>query len=163
MTSNNNTEETPVISPYLSISLGGTSPYFQSQSPHHIPSVLKQKSPWRYLLSVFCSRVLPSKPKWKPRCHFLSEMNSWIHASAHCGEESSAPDKAQIPKSTQEKVIGLVIRLYRAPGETQAGRDCLGKPIPTWPWIAFGFDSTSDNFLSEVKYSFSLLEYFFYW
>jgi len=44
-------------------------------------------------------------------------MNSWIHASAHCGEKSSVQDKTQIPKSTQGKVTGLVIRVCREPGE----------------------------------------------
>lgn len=57
-------------------------------------------------------------------------MKSWIHASAHCGEESSAQDNEQTQKSTQEKVIGLVIGLSET-GETQVGRDCPGKPIKT--------------------------------
>lgn len=57
-------------------------------------------------------------------------MKTWIHTSAHRGKESSVQDNEQTPKSTQGKVIGLVIRLSGT-GETQVGRDFPGKPIKT--------------------------------
>ena len=76
--------------------------YISSRSPHRILSILKQKPSWRYLLSGFCSPALLSPSKWQPRGRFLSEMNSWIHASAHCGEESNVQDNEQTPGSTQE-------------------------------------------------------------